>query len=196
MKKNSIIFEAILLASLVVIMLIITSCNSKYNKGDSKAVAKEYNKAKFDDDDLENKAQCLVDASEINLEEILLGTLAQQRGMSAVVRELGKMMETAHIEAQGRLATLAAQKDITIPSAPTDTAKVTYQNLSEKTGDEFDKTYADLMVSRHKDAIQIYENAARGSNDADIKEWARSSLPNLRKHLQHAQDCKRKTAQL
>src|SRR5690606_32319467 len=97
MKKNCIILEVLLLTSFVAIMLVLTSCNSEHNKGDSKAVAKEYNKAKFADDDLENRAHFLMDASEINLEEILLGTLAQQRGTSTVVKELGKMMEDTHI---------------------------------------------------------------------------------------------------
>lgn len=196
MKKNSIVLEAILLVGFVVIMLIFTSCNSKHNQGDSKAVAGEYNNAKFDDIDMENNAHFLMDASEINLEEIMLGTLAQQRGRTTQVKELGKMMEDAHIASQGRLATLAANKDITIPSAPTDTAKIAYQNLNGKSGSEFDKAYADLMVIKHKKAIKIYENAAKASSDVDIKEWAKSSLPDLRKHLKHAQDCQRKTAQL
>ncbi len=42
------------------------------------------------------------------------------------------------------------------------------------------------MVDGHKKAIELFEKQSTESSDADIREWATSMLPELRKHLDHA----------
>lgn len=167
-------------------ILLMTSCAKDQNgqkAEDTKVVAEDQNDTKFDSKEQESDAQFLVNAAAINLEEIRLGKLAQQKGKAAHVKELGKMMEDAHSRSQSDLVTLAKSKGITIPTAPTDSARDTFTRLNDKTGDDFDKAYANMVVSSHKQAVDTYEEASTDADDTDIKNWAKATLPDLMKHL-------------
>jgi putative membrane protein len=192
MKKMNYFKEALLHVTFVTTILLIASCNNNQKPEDSKDVAEEHNDAKFDNNKQEKDAQFLVNAAEINLEQIQLGKLAQQIGRTTHVRELGKMMEVAHTKSLNDLTTLAKTKMITIPTLPTDNAQDAYNKLNEKSGKDFDKAYADMMVNTHKDAIDVFEKASINSDNTDIKNWATVSLPDLRLHLDKAIDCQKK----
>lgn len=197
MKKISIIIiEALIPLSFIAIVLLFSSCKNAHSNEDTKIIAEDYNAAKFNNYEMENDAQFLVNASEISLEEILLGKLAQQRGRSEHVKEFAKMMEDAHTKSQVKLAALAESKDITIPTSPTDNARKAYKTLNDKSGSDFDKSYSDLMVSRHKDAISTFESASSDLYDAEIKSYASASIHDLRKHLDYSIDCQKKCEKL
>ncbi len=168
----------------------LASCGKK-KTDDSKAVAEEHNEAKFDKGD-EKDAQFLVNAAEINLEEIQLGQLAQKNGMMPDVRELGKAMEAEHTKALAALKQLAAKKLITVPVALTQNGQDAYQKLIDKPAKDFDKAYCDMMVDGHKKAVDKFESVAADGKDSDIRSWASSMLPVLRSHLDHAMVCQAK----
>ena len=196
MKKTSYIKTALLQVTFVTGILLITSCGFNQNSDDTKDVAEEHNEAIFDDNDQENDAQFLVNAAENNLEQIQLGQLAQQKGSTTQVKELGKMMEDAHTKSQNDLTALAQRKSIIIPTSATDDTRDTYEDLNEKTGVDFDEAYADKMVNQHEDAIEIFETATTDSYDADIKNWAIATLPELRTNLNHSIECQKKTDEI
>lgn len=182
MKSLNYLKKSLIILFIGVAAVFLGSCDNNPQPEDTKVVAEEQNDEKFDNNKDEKDAQFLVNASEINLEQVNLGKLAQQNGDSVKVKELGKMMEDAHTKSFNDLDALAKSKMITIPTSSTDNAKKAYAELNEKSGKEFDKEYVDMMVSKHKDAIKTFENAATESNDPDIKNWATVSLPELRKH--------------
>jgi putative membrane protein len=188
--KNILMVKKVLIPTILIIVTLfgIFSCNSNQTTEDTKDVAEEHNEGKFNNT---KDAQFLVNAAEINLEEILLGQSAQQNSTMTDVKELGKMMEKAHRKSLTQLSDLASKKLITIPTSPTDKAKEDYKKLNEKSGISFDKDYCDRMVSGHKDAIAKFEKASTESNDADIREWATTALPDLRKHLDYAINCQK-----
>ena len=127
-----------------------------------------------------------MEAAEINMEEIQLGQLSQSKSKNAEIIALGKMMEDAHTKAMNDLKSLAGKKQVTIPTTLTEDGQDAYKKMSDKSGKDFDKEYCDMMVKGHKKAIDKFEKAAEDSQDADIKVWAASMLPNLRTHLDHA----------
>jgi len=184
-KQNQFLKSGVLLLGLasasVFLMLTLASCNNTKTK-DTKEVAEDHNDAKFTNTK-EDDADFLVSAAEINLEDIQLGKLAQTRGTSAQVKELGKMLETEHTKALADLQALAAKKQITIPTTLTDDGMSANKKLMDTKASDFDKEYADRMVSGHKDAISKFEKASTDANDADIRNWASSMLPALREHL-------------
>lgn len=168
-----------------------TACNSNHHE-DTKDVAEEHNEAKFNNTDSERDAQFLVNAAEVNLEEIQLGQLAQQRSTMPDIQSLGKMMYEGHTKSLAELTNLAKKKLVTIPAAPTDKAQDAYKKLNDKSGNYFDKEYTDMMVKGHKEAIEKFENYIKDSKDADIKEWATATLKDLRLHLDHSLTCEKK----
>jgi len=191
MKKNRIIKKGLLLVTFVTSILLITSCNNRQQSMDTKDVAIDRNEERFDDN-RQKDAQFLVNAAEINLTQIQLGRLAQQKGVTTHVKELGKMMEDAHTQSQRDLTALAKSKMIAIPNSPTYDARDAYNKLNEKSGNDFEKAYADKMVDKHEEAIKAFEDASTDSYDADIKNWAIATLPVLRTNLNHSVECKKK----
>lgn len=192
MKNFSYIKRALLQSTFILAALIISSCTETQQPEDSKTVAEEQNDAKFDTYKQEKDAQFLVNAAEITLEEIQLGQLAQQKGKTKHIKDLGVMMTDAHNKSLIDLTALAKNKTVSIPTALTDNARDAHKELNNKSGADFEKAYADLMVSRHKDAIAVFEKASTDCEDTDIKNWASATLPVLRKHLDHSMDCQKK----
>lgn len=193
MKKFKFTKEIVMMTSLTAFMLLIASCNYYKESDDSKELSEDRNDAAFENNKQENDAQFLVNAAEISMEEIQLGILAQQRGGSSDVQELGRMMEEAHTESLNDLTALAKGKMISIPTTPSNNANDAYKELNEETGNDFDKAYTNKMVKGHKDAIETFEKASKECNDADIKNWATTSLPNLRNHLNQSIECQKKS---
>lgn len=182
-----------LFSFLCLLMLSILSCDN--HPKDSKEAAQEMNKPNSDYTK-ESDERFMVRAAEINLEEVKLGQLAQQKGSIAEVRDLGKAMEEAHSKVNSDLHALASSKGIAIPLEPTQDANDAYNKLNEKSGNDFDKEFCGMMVKGHKDAIDLYDNATKGNNDPDVKAWASRILPDLRIHLAQAQSCDDKLQQL
>jgi putative membrane protein len=198
--KNLINFRSVLIYTMCIAgTLVITTSCSENRTNDSRDVAEKENNANLTSDnrladnrtavviDNDNDAQFLMDAAEMQHEEIRLGQLAQQKGNSAHVKDLGKMMEDDHSKGLTELQALAQSKSVSIPSSATEDSMDAYKDLNEKTGNDFDKSYSDLMVEHHEDAIKLYEDAASDSEDANIRTWASEKLPGLRTHLKHAE---------
>lgn len=194
MKKIKILQSVFLqLAFITFISFTIASCDNKAKVEDSKEVAEDQNEAKMDGMKSENDAEFLVNVAESNQEEIALGKLIQEKGSMADVRELGKMMEMSHSKSHAELVALAAQKSITLPETKTEDVNESYKKMNEmKPGNDFDKEYCDLMIDRHKKNIDMFEKASTDSIDPNIKLMAANMLPDLRKHLEMAEMCKKK----
>src|SRR5690242_1834771 len=110
MKKRS------TLNVLFLTMLILTfACNTKKNE-DSKDIAEDQNAAKFDESNREKDTEFAVDAADGGMMEVQLGQLVQTNGSNAQVKAFGQMMIDDHSKANDELKSLAAQKNISLPS--------------------------------------------------------------------------------
>jgi len=191
MKKNSRYINVLVQAALIATTLFLTSsCGRNSKQEDTKDVAEDHNDAKFDDKN-EKDAQFLVNAAEINMKEIELAQLAEQNAKSARVKELSKLVADSHSKSQKDLTQLARKKTVTLPTSTTDEGKEAYKKLGDKSANDFDKTYADMMVSTHRDAIELFEKASTDCSDPDIKAFANASLPTLRSQLDHSLVCQK-----
>lgn len=196
--KNLINFKSILVYSICIAgtLFFISSC-SESRSTDSRDVAEQENIEKMITDDktirvIENDAKFLMDAAEMQLEIISLGKLAQQKGSSTHVKELGEKMEAVHAQLFTEIKSLAHSKSVSIPRTITDYSKDAYKNLDNKTGNDFDKAYSDKMVKQHEEAIKLFEKASADSEDPEIRSWASNKLQGLKTHLKYAEECKEK----
>jgi len=139
-------------------------------------------------------AQFLVDAVEITMMERQLAKLAQKKGTSSRVQELGRKLEVDHFESYKRIISLARQKLVTLPTITTSEARRTYDKLNEKRYAQFDKAYCNRMVSDHKNEIALFEKAQVTTQDPEIKAWVMVMLPVLRSHLDFALSCQKNYA--
>ena len=98
-------------ALMIAISFGITSFSSGQETSSAKSVANAQNEANISK---EKEAKFLATAAEINLEEIKLGKLAQQKGTMEDVKELGKLIETDHSKNMVQLTALAKKESIAI----------------------------------------------------------------------------------
>ena len=185
MKKILLAGKLILAAGLIIIFL--NSCKNETKQEDPKEVAEDANETKFDSvDNKEDDSQFLVDQAEINLAEIELGKLAQTKGTNPEVKKFGKMMVDDHTKAASEASALAKTKNFTLPTSLTEEGQEEYNKLNEKSGDDFDKKFADMMIDGHEKAINKLEKASKDAKDADVRTWASNNIAGLTAHLEHA----------
>lgn len=193
-KSAFFIITSIVTVYLLVVTLLISSCTHKpenVTNTDTQPVDVSQNGG-TNTTPTPADVQFLMEVTQVNMEEIKLGKLAQQKGNIADVKEMGKMMEDEHTKSLNEVKELAAKKSITLPTDVSEKGKKDYEELNSKNGKDFDKVYSDKMVKGHKETIAKFENAAL-SSDVDIKNWATATLPVLKKHLEHAEHCQMKT---
>lgn len=126
------------------------------------------------------------------LYEVRAGQIAVQRAQANEVKQLGQKMIDDHTAVNGRLQKLAQSKGLNVPSTLDKKHQDKIDNLSKKTGMEFDKAYIEEMVDDHKHDVDAFEKASKDAKDAGVKEFAAATLPTLRDHLQQVQAIKDK----
>ncbi|GAB3225562.1 DUF4142 domain-containing protein [Algoriphagus aestuariicola] len=171
-------------ALLLLGMLALASCENKST--DSEEIAEEQNEEKFEDNKAEKDAEFAVAAADGGMLEVQLGKLAQSNGASDAVKMLGEMMANDHSKANDELKALASQKNISLPTGLSEDSQESYNDLAEKTGEEFDEAYTEFMVKDHEKDIDEFKKQAENGYDADLKSWAAGKVPTLEQHLARA----------
>jgi len=185
MKKLLLAGKAILGAGLIIIFL--QSCKNETKQEDPKEVAEDANEAKFDSiDSKEDDSEFLVDQAEINLAEIEIGKLAQTKSTNPEVKKFGKMLVDEHTKSASEVSALAKAKNFTLPTSLTEEGQEEYNKLNEKSGVDFDKKFADMMIDGHEKAIKKLDKAAKDANDQEVRTWASTNIAGLTAHLEHA----------
>jgi len=134
-----------------------------------------------------------VAAADGGMMEVELGKMASQKGVNSSIKKLGAMMVKDHSAANAELKKVAKEKNITLPAGLSDKCRKAVQDLSEKKGADFDKAYADLMVSDHKEDIDEFKKEADKGKDSVLTAWARKKVPVLEHHLAMAEQAKKVT---
>jgi len=115
--------------------------------------------------------------------EVELGKLALQKSSNAQVKEFATMMVNDHGKANTELMEIAAAKNITLPSTVDDDHKKKMDDLSKKSGSDFDKAYVDAMVDGHKSTLKLMEDESKDGADAELKAFATKTAPVVQTHL-------------
>ena len=167
--------------------LFLSACNPK-DSGDSKEFAEEQNEEKFDDKQVENDAEFVVDAADGGMLEVQLAELAIKTSASEEVKNFAKMILKDHSKTNTELKQLAEKKNITLPIALSDKAQKTYDDLADKTGEDFDKAYCKYMVDDHEEDIKEFKRQADKGEDPELKSWASEKVTSLEHHLATAEE--------
>ena len=126
-------------------------------------------------------------AAEGGISEVELGQLAQQKAVSAEVKQFGHHMVKDHTDANDKLKALATSKGVNLPDSSSVMQQASKAKLKLLSGDSFDKSYIKGMVDDHKDDIKEFQEEASQGQDPDVKAFAASTLPTLKKHLKMIQ---------
>jgi len=98
------------------------------------------------------------DAAIAGMAEIELGRMAQQKAMDSNVKKFGQMMVEDHTKAGEALKSIATENRIEMPAQVDDDHKDKAEKLAAKTGADFDRDYADMMVDGHQAFVDKLES--------------------------------------
>ena len=115
--------------------------------------------------------------------EVELGKMAQDKASSQSVKDFGKMMVDDHTQANDNFKAIASKKSMDLPASITDDQRKEVDELSKKSGKDFDKAYVNMMVEDHKTDIKEFKEAEGKVSDNDVKNFITATLPTLKKHL-------------
>jgi putative membrane protein len=126
-------------------------------------------------------------AAEGGLAEVELGKLAQEKGTDQAVKSFGERMVTDHSQANDKLMTLAQSMNVELPTKLGKKDQKALDKLQSKSGEAFDKAYASAMRRDHRVDIREFEHEAKHGENAQLKEFAQTTLPTLKEHLSLAE---------
>jgi putative membrane protein len=130
-----------------------------------------------------NFAQNVAKAS---MGEVEISRVAAERSSNPRVREFAEQMIKDHSQLNDELATLAANRGITLPAKDNVADKWMKQNAKD-----FDRDYLKRMVADHEDAVKLFQKQATEGENAELVAFARKHLEAIQHHLEQAKDLER-----
>jgi putative membrane protein len=127
-------------------------------------------------------------AAQSDQTELQASKLAQSKAADADVKSFASHIITDHTKASQELKQLAQSKGVQLPDEPSAAQQAQLKTLAAQDGEKFDRAYADMIgVKAHREAVALFQSAARQATDADVKAFAQKTLPTLQQHLKMAQ---------
>jgi len=126
--------------------------------------------------------------AQASLGEIELARLATKKSENTEVKNFADMMVNDHTNGLQQLKDL--MKDYNLPQ-PTTVSADTQQEidrLAVLSDGDFDREFANMMVSDHQKAIELFREELGIAQNHDIREYVEGMLPKLEKHLKKAQE--------
>ncbi|MEV4414862.1 DUF4142 domain-containing protein [Catellatospora sp. NPDC049609] len=125
----------------------------------------------------------IVAAHQANLAEIATGKMAQEKGTSAVVKELGERFVTDHTKLDAALRPLASELNVALPDKPTAEQQAVAQRLSDTAvGADFDKLWIEQQLAAHAKSMQATQQEIDSGDAARVKQVAEAALPVIKQH--------------
>ena len=121
-----------------------------------------------------------------DMTEIEAAQIAQLKG-NAEEKKFAEMMLADHTKTSNELkAMIPANMNAVVPTALDDASQKKLAKLRDAKPEDFASEYDSMQVSAHKDAVSLFERYSKGGDNADLKNWAGTTLPALRHHLEMA----------
>jgi putative membrane protein len=179
----------------MIISLSMIACNNmggrdNENDNDTTALNNDNDNGGMLDNNQNKDQDFMEEAAYGGLMEVELGRYAQQNAQNPRVKNFAAMMVKDHSKANDELKALAAQKNVTIPTALDDKHMDKMNDIKEKRGAEFDKAYMNEMVDDHEKDVDKFKRQAENGNDSDVKAFAAKTLPILLMHQDSAKQIK------
>lgn len=132
-------------------------------------------------------ASFLKKAAQSGLFEVSGGNLALKKSKNSEVQKFAKMMVQDHSKSGQKLKTLAQKKNVELPTEPNFMQKGSLMLLNTYDTKSFDQSYSEnIGVEAHEKTVELYEEAIKSAEDAEIKQYATEGLPTVKHHLEIA----------
>lgn len=180
------------LFALIVALPLLVSCSSGGGGTDATEAATAQNDTKISAEDVTAKqeadAEFLVKATSNALLEVELGKLAQARATTPIVRSYGTRLVQQRLELLSAVRTLAAAKNLVVPSALGGDEQAAYHEVSTQAGSQIDKSLMELLVKMQKQDEDAMDDMKDDAYDGDIRGFAAKYQTPVQEELAGAQE--------
>jgi len=179
---------------LSVFMFILLACNdstteNSTNASTSSNTATDANSSTTSNNVVtdEKSKEFLTKVANSGMAEVQIAKMAQQKTTIEAVKNFAAMLERDHTAVGNQVKTFAGQRNVALPTTPSDDKQKMINDMNKMSGKAFDKDFISMMVKNHKDGIALFEDTRSNASDIDIKNFADKTLPTLKMHLDSAQ---------
>jgi putative membrane protein len=119
--------------------------------------------------------------------EIALAKMATAKASDIAVKQFAEKIIADHGKARSDLEKLAAEKGVTLPTAPDPAKAPAMQSLVNQTGVAFDRAYMQQAAfGDQPEAQKLFQDASTNAEDPDVKAFAKEQVPVIARHLEMA----------
>jgi putative membrane protein len=133
-------------------------------------------------------AQFVTKAAEGGQFEVEVGKLAADKASNPAVKSFAQMLVDDHGAANDKLKQIASSHNVALPASLPPDKKKEVDQLGKLSGAEFDRQFVKSVgIKDHHHDIDEFEKAAKSAKSDDVRSFAESTLPTLKKHLAAAE---------
>ncbi|GAB2604430.1 membrane protein [Paractinoplanes abujensis] len=121
-------------------------------------------------------------AHQSNLAEIAGGKIAQQKGTTEQVKNLGARFIADHTKLDAALRQTAEGLGVDLPSAPNSEQQALAERYQAASGDDFDALYVSTQMDAHMKAMSLGRTEIADGSDARAKKVAQDAAPVIASH--------------
>jgi putative membrane protein len=114
--------------------------------------------------------------------------LATRKTQHSAVKEFAQRMADDHSSANARLAAIAKQARVPLPSESDPDHRAMEDRLQQTTGTQFDLDYMREQLVDHQKTAQLLAWEIDSGEDGDLRQFASETLPIIYHHLRMTQD--------
>jgi putative membrane protein len=129
----------------------------------------------------------MTQAAQANLAEISLSEQVQPLATTKIVKNLAATYVSNHTTALAGLRQLAAQLQVSLPTAPTAQQQAEAAQIETQSGKNLDITFAKASGLAHQQAIALFEQEVSAGSDLQVKSFASNAMSMLNMHLSLAE---------
>jgi len=133
-------------------------------------------------------AQFVSQAAEGGQFEVEIAKMAAEKATDPQIKSFAQMLVDDHTAANDKLKQIASSHNVALPAALPDAKKKELDQLGKLSGPEFDRMFVRMVgIKDHEHDIADFEKAAKSAKSDDVRDFAQSALPTLKKHLAAAE---------
>jgi putative membrane protein len=121
-------------------------------------------------------------AHQSNLAEIAGGKIAQQKGDSEAVKDLGARFVADHTKLDSAVRQTASNLGVDLPSAPNAEQQALAARYQAASGDDFDALFVSTQMDAHMKAMALGRTEIADGSDAAAKKVAQNAAPVIMSH--------------
>jgi len=115
--------------------------------------------------------------------QIQAGHIAETKGQSQAIKDLGKMMVTDHTAMSNQMKHIFAATNTKIPTELGARGKRMISDLNAAAPADFDKLYLSQQQTTQAAELTLLSGYAEGGESTDIKPAAAKAIPKIQAHL-------------